>query len=538
MTKKRFALVATLAAFVSVGAPRHDASAYTVDQLLSIYNTPDKFSNFLLSQPSLADLDALLTSAPTTAQIFALVWAHPFLNDVLNDLITNYPSDSAISAALKSYHTTATADVVAAANAYLATLDSTEQSETVLPYTLANVEIWSNLPGVSRNGPTLTSLTTTSTSTSTATGTAPGSGAGPMGAGGGPGGTGGTPPGGSTTTIPTFAMTATQSAAALALIKAAVSTPGFTFLNNVRTADDVLGTYQSGYGSANYHVAMIGTPSTTAPWMLQVGGHHIAYNITFNGTYTSATPMFLGVEPPNFSQLSDGSTVVSGLVNGTPTYFVNGTETGTAPSASVSARITPLEAQRNATYTLLTAIQADENISPAAKISGSFDDVTMSVASSTSHDTDYPFNSAIETEKLYPTGTTNRGVLFSQLSPHEQIDTIAAIAAWVRNAKADSAAELFLTYVSPDALAQTYVGYAPGEGGTADFRPFPNDQADASAMQGSYLRIDGPRLWIEAIVQSAVVFSQEGWVHYHTIWRDKTADYGGCFATGAQASTC
>ena len=35
--------------------------------------------------------------------------------------------------------------------------------------------------------------------------------------------------------------------------------------------------------------------------MLQIGGHHIAYNFTFNGSRDGATPLFFGTEPIRFS---------------------------------------------------------------------------------------------------------------------------------------------------------------------------------------------------------------------------------------------
>ena len=40
----------------------------------------------------------------------------------------------------------------------------------------------------------------------------------------------------------------------------------------------------------------------------------------------------------------------------------------------------------------------------------------------------------------------------------------------------------------------------------------------------TYMRIDGPRAWIEVACQSGVVI--QGKTHYHTINRDKTYDYG------------
>ena len=447
------------------------------------------------------------------------------------------PTASALHDALTPLRNANTAAVVAAANAFIATLDATELSETVYPFTLTYAEHWSNLPGVTRNGPSL--------GPEAAMGS-PGSGAGGRGTGGTPpagAGAGGRPTGGGfgggmTVALPTFTMNDAQRAAALALAQAALSRVGFATMQTIRAADDVLGsTGAGGYGSGNYHVAILGTPSTTAPWMLQIGGHHLAYNITYNAAQVSATPVFVGTEPPNFSVLSDGTTVVSGTVNGSTLYFVNGQATATAPGGTVAANVAPLEAQRSAVSRVLQLVQADPNVASAAKLDQSFDDVTMGAAGG-GNDTDYPFNAATETAQLYPTGTMGRGVLFTALNPQEQLGVIAAIAAWVRTQKDDIAAELFLNYISPDALAQTYVAYSPGQGGTADFGPNPLGQATPVSAAGSYFRIDGPRVWIEAVVQQAIVFRAENWVHYHTLWRDKTADYGACFGSGADAPAC
>ena len=43
--------------------------------------------------------------------------------------------------------------------------------------------------------------------------------------------------------------------------------------------------------------------------------------------------------------------------------------------------------------------------------------------------------------------------------------------------------------------------------------------------------MDGPRIWIEFGVQQGVLYNAQ--VHYHSIWRDKTADYGGQFGNGS-----
>ena len=57
---------------------------------------------------------------------------------------------------------------------------------------------------------------------------------------------------------------------------------------------------------------------------------------------------------------------------------------------------------------------------------------------------------------------------------------------------------------------ETYVGFA----GSPDF-----------STKGSYVRIDGPRIWMEIVVQPAIAKPQE--LHFHALWRDKQSDYGG-----------
>ena len=74
-----------------------------------------------------------------------------------------------------------------------------------------------------------------------------------------------------------------------------------------------------GYGSGMYSIAFVGTPSTTSPWILQVAGHHLAYNITYNTGKVSATPNFVGVEPPNWSAGADGSVNVTSSAASTGT---------------------------------------------------------------------------------------------------------------------------------------------------------------------------------------------------------------------------
>jgi hypothetical protein len=265
-------------------------------------------------------------------------------------------------------------------------------------------------------------------------------------------------------------LTPAQTTAMNALLATALSHCGVELLDGVRAADGMLKPLDNrgiGWDPANYFVAFIGEPSPDKPWSLKVDGHHIAYNITFNAARVSATPLFDGVEPVEFKV-------------GDRAYE-------------------PLAPQAGAMRALATAVAA----SPAAKLEGEFRDVTR--GSTPDGDTNFPIS--------YPTGKTGRGVSYATLTPAQQALVRAAMARWVDLPNGAISRPLMAEYAAAAALADTYVGVA----GSPDL-----------GAPGSYVRIDGPRIWIEFIVQPAVADPKK--VHYHTIWRDKLADYGGAFA--------
>ncbi|HEY0253848.1 MAG TPA: DUF3500 domain-containing protein, partial [Kofleriaceae bacterium] len=108
----------------------------------------------------------------------------------------------------------------------------------------------------------------------------------------------------------------TQQAAALALMASVLSTDGYADLTGVRAADDYLNSLQSGgvgggpggaYGSGNYSVAIFGTPSATGHWEVMFGGHHMAYNIAFNNGVGYPIPNHLGVEPKASFTIDNGT---------------------------------------------------------------------------------------------------------------------------------------------------------------------------------------------------------------------------------------
>lgn len=110
-----------------------------------------------------------------------------------------------------------------------------------------------------------------------------------------------------------------QQNAWLALMQATLSTEGYNRVMAEWAADDALVSDQGGggggpgggqllYGRQYYWIALIGTPSETDPWQWQWGGHHVTINATIVGPNISLTPSFIGVQPGTYTDAS-GNTV-------------------------------------------------------------------------------------------------------------------------------------------------------------------------------------------------------------------------------------
>ncbi|NRG41067.1 DUF3500 domain-containing protein [Rathayibacter sp. VKM Ac-2835] len=160
-----------------------------------------------------------------------------------------------------------TAEVVAATDAFLATLTA-EQLETVTYDYSDNLarQTWSNFPAttVPREGIALADLSEE------------------------------------------------QLTAAMAVLEASLSDEGYEQVLQIQQSDDYLnslgGQGADGFGSlVDYFIAVYGEPSETDAFMIQFGGHHLAQNLTYNGDSVSTTPEFVGTEPTSFEV--DGTTV-------------------------------------------------------------------------------------------------------------------------------------------------------------------------------------------------------------------------------------
>lgn len=173
---------------------------------------------------------------------------------------------------------TATSQIVKAANAFLSTLDQRQRQSVVYSFDDARQRArWSNLPTavVPRGGIALKD------------------------------------------------MNPSQRAAVMALLSSALSHRGYEKVQQIMEGDEVNKTTDQGggrgfrnlfggggggiFGKELYYISFLGTPSETAPWMLQFGGHHLALNFTIAGDRGVLTPTLTGAQPALYTL--DGKTV-------------------------------------------------------------------------------------------------------------------------------------------------------------------------------------------------------------------------------------
>ena len=150
---------------------------------------------------------------------------------------------------------TETANIVKAANAFLATLDDAQKKRVLFAYNDEPQRArWSNLPTsfVRRAGLDLGELNPA------------------------------------------------QRASALALLSSVLSKRGFEKVQQIMEGDEVLKKNEGDnpiFGKDLFYFSLLGTPSATEPWMLQFGGHHLALNLTFRGEQGILTPSLTGAQP-------------------------------------------------------------------------------------------------------------------------------------------------------------------------------------------------------------------------------------------------
>ena len=267
--------------------------------------------------------------------------------------------------------------------------------------------------------------------------------------------------------------------AALAMMEVLLTDVGMTDLHGVRAADDyddiLLGGSGDGgatWSSGNYYAAVLGTPSTSGNWAVMFGGHHMGYNITFVGGVPYATPHFLGVEPK-------------------------------APFTFNGVSYSPVVDESNALLAVF------KSLSPAdlakAHLPDTYTDLLIGPV-------EYQTGSSATAKAKYPTGAARTtGILVSTMTVDQQALVTAAIRQWVDDYEPAIVNGLMATYIA--GYGDTYVAWA-GPSAT---------EIDVS-VTNTYMRIDGPRLWLE--VSCTAGYAIMGTPHFHSVLRDKEYDYG------------
>ena len=105
-------------------------------------------------------------------------------------------------------------------------------------------------------------------------------------------------------------MTAVQEKAALDLLSAALSRDGYQKVMAIVDADEVLeqrsaptrqASSQVRFGRREFYLAILGKASTADTWMLQFGGHHLAINVTSAGRARVLSPTHTGTQPATYT---------------------------------------------------------------------------------------------------------------------------------------------------------------------------------------------------------------------------------------------
>lgn len=96
-----------------------------------------------------------------------------------------------------------------------------------------------------------------------------------------------------------------QRDAAMQVLATALSRMGYEKVVGIVESDEVLrkegGANAPPFGRDEFFISFLGKPSLTAPWMIQFGGHHLALNITLAGEQGVLTPSLVAVQPAKFT---------------------------------------------------------------------------------------------------------------------------------------------------------------------------------------------------------------------------------------------
>ncbi|GAA2709622.1 hypothetical protein Apa02nite_081510 [Actinoplanes palleronii] len=255
-------------------------------------------------------------------------------------------------------------------------------------------------------------------------------------------------------------LSETQRTAVMAMLKVALSADGYQQVLDIQKSDDYLNTL-GGQGADGF-------------------GSLVDYYVAVYGTPSATDPFqiqFGGHHlARNLTYNGDKVSQTPQFVGSEPTSFEVGGKT-----------VAPVEPESSTMFAMVAALSADEKA--AAKLtSGTYDDLMMGP---THDDGEFP---------------ASEGLVVSTLTAAQKKLVTAALAAYIDDLADDAAAKALAKYTSE--LDSTRIAWANNTG--------PTDES-------SYIRIDGPSVWIEFINTRSMSTPN---IHYHSVYRDKNNDYG------------
>jgi hypothetical protein len=278
-------------------------------------------------------------------------------------------------------------------------------------------------------------------------------------------------------------MSATQHAAAMALLSSVLSPRGFEKVQQIMEGDEInkntdTGPPQGGnngggppprrsssrppfgngpiFGKDLYFISFLGKPSEKDPWMLQFGGHHLALNITIAGEHGVLTPTLTGAQPALYT--FEGKTV------------------------------RPLGGESDQALALLNALDASQK--KQAILGFQLADLVLGPGQ--------------DGKTIQP-----EGLKASAMNAMQRAMLLGVISEWA-NIIDESAAATRMAELKAD-LNETWFAWS----GPVTAEPGKNITA--------YYRIQGPHLVIEYAPQR---LGGDPSMHVHTMYRDPTNDYG------------
>jgi len=261
-------------------------------------------------------------------------------------------------------------------------------------------------------------------------------------------------------------LTEEQQQAALAVVQVALSADGYTQSNQIRQADDYLNSL-AGEGADDF-------------------GALVDYYIAVYGDPSTDAPFAVQF---GGHHLARNLTYNGDAVSQTPQFV--GSE---PPSFEVDGTtVEPVAAETDAVFGVLAGLTADQ-LAGAEITSGTFDDLVMGPGQDSGE---------------FPAA---EGLLVSELDDTQRALVTSALQAYVGDLAPAAAANLLAQYESE--LDQTRIGWSNNTGSTDE---------------SSYVRIDGPSVWIEFINTRSRSTPD---IHYHSVYRDKNNDYGSSDLSG------